>query len=150
MGSIWGRFGVDLGPNVGQLSRRFWVDFETFGTILGPTFLKTSLSGVVNSGLQIAFQKRAQKRLKTPKKLSPHWVFSVHPDLPAGTPCYNFTKPIQTANARWMCATLIKSRVLMSSGASYHQPNADPRFKCSALAADTNGHADLLSPVNTL
>jgi hypothetical protein len=73
--SIWGpflcrraldfsHFGVDLGPNVGQLYRRFWVDFETFGTILGPTFLKTSLSGVVNSGLQIAFQKRAQKRLK--------------------------------------------------------------------------------------
>ena len=84
---------VDLGSIVGQLSRRFWVDFETFGSILGPTFLKTSLSGVVNSGLQIAFQKRAQKRQKTPKKLSPHWVFTVHPDLPAGTPCYNFTGP---------------------------------------------------------
>jgi hypothetical protein len=64
LGSILCRFGVDLGSIVGQLSRRFWVDFETFGTILGPTFLKTSLSGVVNSGLQIAFQKRAQKRLK--------------------------------------------------------------------------------------
>jgi hypothetical protein len=58
--SILCRFSVDLRSILG----RFGVDFETFGTILSPTFLKTSLSGVVNSGLQIAFQKRAQKRLK--------------------------------------------------------------------------------------
>ena len=76
---------------------RVLVDLASISGILGrfesDFGQNRSLSGVVNTGLQIAFQKRAQKRLKTPKKLSPHWVFTVHPDLPAGTPCYNFTGP---------------------------------------------------------
>jgi hypothetical protein len=87
-----------------QDRRKIWSIFCPFSVDLlsvfcrssvdfGRNWPKPSLSGVVNPGLQIAFQKRGQKRPKIVLKQGPQRVCTIHPDLPAGTPCYNFTGP---------------------------------------------------------
>jgi hypothetical protein len=80
-----------------SILRRFSVDllsvFCRSSVDFGRNWPKPSLSGVVNPGLQIAFQKRGQKRPKIVLKQGPQRVCTIHPDLPAGTPCYNFTGP---------------------------------------------------------
>jgi hypothetical protein len=89
LSSLLRGFCVDLG--------RFSVDsrsiFCPFSVEIHANWPKPSLSGVVNPGLQIAFQKRGQKGPKIVLKHDPQRVCTIHPDLPAGTPCYNFTGP---------------------------------------------------------
>jgi len=52
-----------------------------------------SLSGAANEVVFFVFFEGPQKWVKSPVLSMPAWVFTVHPDLPAGTPCYNFTGP---------------------------------------------------------
>jgi hypothetical protein len=77
--------------------RRFVVDCWTLS---GRDFPKStdflgdfSLSGAANEVVFSVFFEGPQKWLKSPVLSMPAWVFTVHPGLPAGTPCYNFTGP---------------------------------------------------------
>jgi len=87
------RFVVDSRSILRGFSVRFLSVFCPFFVEIHANWPKPSLSGVVNPGLQIAFQKRGQKGPKIVLKHDPQRVCTIHPDLPAGTPCYNFTGP---------------------------------------------------------
>jgi hypothetical protein len=56
-----------------------------------PFFGDFSLSGAANEVVFFVFFEGPQKWVKSPVLSMPAWFFTVDPDLPAGTPCYNFT-----------------------------------------------------------
>jgi hypothetical protein len=83
--------------DLSSICRRFVVDCWTLS---GRDFPKStdflgdfSLSGAANEVVFSVFFEGPQKWLKSPVLSMPAWIFTVHPDLPAGTPCYNFTGP---------------------------------------------------------